>query len=78
MRKSSAAPASYLIYISQAGVDVLCKLPQETNRALVKNVDTEEQRQQTLAARNILCGEEKVTQCKVQSLPSYLGTSDIQ
>lgn len=76
--KSSALPASYLIYISQAGVDVLCKFPQETDRALVENMDTEEQRQQTLAARNILCGEEKVTQCQVQSLPSYLGTSDIQ
>lgn len=57
-------------------MDVLCKFPQETDRALVENMDTEEQRQQTLAARNILCGEEKVTQCQVQSLPSYLGTSE--
>lgn len=63
--KSSAAPASYLIYVSQAGVDVLGKFPQETDRALVENVDTEEQRQQTLAARNILCGEEKTTHFQV-------------
>lgn len=42
-------------------MDVLCKFPQETHRALVENVDTEEQRQQTLAARNVLCGEKEVT-----------------
>ncbi|KAI1235182.1 hypothetical protein IHE44_0002818 [Lamprotornis superbus] len=71
-----AAPST--VALDTAGVDVLCKFPQETHRALVENMDTEEQRQQTLAARNILCGEEEVTQCQVQSFPSYLGISDIQ
>lgn len=57
--KSEAASASYLIYVSQASMDVLCKFTQQTDRTPVQNMDTEEQRQQTLAASDILCGEGK-------------------
>lgn len=44
-------------------MDVLCELTQQTDRALVQNMETEEQRQQTFAARDILCGEGKRKQC---------------
>lgn len=47
---------------------VLCEFTQQTDRTLVQNMETEEQRQQTLAASDILCGEGKrkqhITRCR--------------
>lgn len=50
-------------------MDILCKFTQQTDRTLVQNVETKKQSQQTLTAREILCGEEKtkqdVSRCRI-------------
>ena len=60
--------ASYLIYVSQASMDILSKFTQQTDRTLVQNMETKKQSQQPLTAREILCGKEKtkqgVTNCR--------------
>lgn len=54
--------ASYLIYVSQASMDILCKFTQQTDRTLVLNMEAEKESQQTLTARDVLCGGRKVKQ----------------
>lgn len=50
-------------------MDILCKFTQQTDRTLVQNVETKKQSQQTLTAREILCGEEEtkqgVSRCRI-------------
>lgn len=45
----------HLIYVSKLSVDILGELTQQTDGALVKNMEIEEQAQQTLTAWGILC-----------------------
>lgn len=43
-------------------MDILCKFTQQADRTLVQNMETEKESQQTLTAREVVCGGREVKQ----------------